>query len=156
MPPQTPRQSEQPPEDAAFVADVLASNVRRFRLLRGMDQATLARHMVRLRHDWRQVTVSEVETGRRNVTAPELVALVLALGATVQQLLDPRGPERKKGPAMALTSDLDFLVDPATFTHLLIEDPGLYVEAVWTYDDEEHRFPRKLRVEFTDKTEAQQ
>jgi transcriptional regulator with XRE-family HTH domain len=154
MPPQTPRQSEQPPEDAAFVADVLASNVRAFRLLRGIDQATLARMMLLLRHDWRQVTVSEVENGRRNVTAPELVGLVVALGATVEQLFDPRGPERKKGPALALTSDVDYLVEPEIFRHLLCESPEIYAEAVWTYEDGAKRFPRKVRIEFTDKTEG--
>ena len=68
-----------------------------------MEQGKLARRMQSLGHMWRQVTVSEVERGQRNVTVPELVALTLALGATVEQLLDPRGPERRRGPSLALS-----------------------------------------------------
>jgi hypothetical protein len=40
---------------------------------------------------WRQVTVSEVEREHRNVTVPELLALAVALGTTIEQLLDPSG-----------------------------------------------------------------
>lgn len=43
-------------------------------------------------HRWRRATVSEVERARRNVTVPELLALVMILGVSVQELLDPRGP----------------------------------------------------------------
>ena len=53
---------------------------------------------------WRQVTVSEVERRQRSVTVPELAALTLALGVTVAQLLDPRGPERIRGPKLMLVA----------------------------------------------------
>ena len=52
---------------------------------------------------WRQVTVSEVEREHRNVTVPELLALAVALGTTIEQLLDPRGPERIRGPWLSLS-----------------------------------------------------
>jgi transcriptional regulator with XRE-family HTH domain len=83
--------------------ETLASNIRAFRQLRGMEQDKLAKRMQSLGYMWRQVTVSEVERGRRNVTVPELLALTLALAATVEQLLDPRGPERRRGPWLALS-----------------------------------------------------
>ncbi|HEY9377975.1 MAG TPA: hypothetical protein VIQ02_12870, partial [Jiangellaceae bacterium] len=57
-------------------------------------------------------TVSEVERHRRMVTVPELLALTLALGATIQQLLDPRGPERIRGPRLALVEDEKLLQLP--------------------------------------------
>jgi transcriptional regulator with XRE-family HTH domain len=84
------------------VAETVASNVRGFRQLRGIEQATVALRMVRLGIAWRQGTVSEVERGQRNVTVAELLALALALETTVEQLLDPRGPERIRGPWLSL------------------------------------------------------
>jgi hypothetical protein len=36
-------------------------------------------------------------------TVPELLWLALALDTTVERLLDPRGPERLKGPELYLT-----------------------------------------------------
>ena len=96
------------------VAGVLASNIRAFRQLRGMEQDKLAQRMQSLGHLWRQATVSEVERGRRNVTVPELVALTVALAANVEQLLDPRGPERKRGPRLALgVAEVEIFVDTA-------------------------------------------
>jgi transcriptional regulator with XRE-family HTH domain len=84
------------------VPKTVASNVRAFRQLRGIDQAVLARRMEALGIAWRQVTVSEVERDQRNVTVAELLALTLALDTTIEQLLDPRGPERIRGPRLAL------------------------------------------------------
>jgi transcriptional regulator with XRE-family HTH domain len=96
---------------AKTVAETVADNVRAFRQLRGIDQAVLARRMELLGISWRQVTVSEVEREHRNVTVPELLALAVALGTTVEQLLDTRGPERLRGPWLSLSGaqevDLD-------------------------------------------------
>ena len=84
------------------VAEVLAGNVRAYRLLRNLDQRQLGSRMTNLGQSWRQATVSDVERVRRNVTVPELVALTLCLGASVEQLLDPRGPERRTGPRLLI------------------------------------------------------
>jgi transcriptional regulator with XRE-family HTH domain len=96
---------------AKTMAETVADNVRGFRQLRGIDQAVLARRMELLSISWRQVTVSEVEREHRNVTVPELLALAIALGTTIEQLLDPRGPERIRGPWLSLSGarevDLD-------------------------------------------------
>ena len=43
--------------------------------------------------NWVQQTVSEVERGRRRVTATELFSLTLVLGATIGDLFDPIGWE---------------------------------------------------------------
>jgi transcriptional regulator with XRE-family HTH domain len=85
------------------VAATVAGNVRAFRHLRGIDQATLARRMESLGIAWRQVTVSDVERGPRNVTVAELLALAATLGTTIEQLLDPRGPERIRGPLLSFS-----------------------------------------------------
>jgi transcriptional regulator with XRE-family HTH domain len=81
---------------------MLAKNVRAFRLLRQLEQTEVAERMSYFRHRWVRETVSQTERGRRNVSVDELVSLSLALGATIDQLLDPRGPERREGPNLAL------------------------------------------------------
>jgi transcriptional regulator with XRE-family HTH domain len=80
---------EEPPEGARFPADVLADNLRAYRLLRRLEQQDVAARLNELGHPWRRVTVSEVERGRRNVSVAELLALVVVLRAPVEQLLDP-------------------------------------------------------------------
>jgi transcriptional regulator with XRE-family HTH domain len=74
------------------VKETIASNVRTYRQLRGIEQSTLARHMQSVGFAWRQVTVSEVERGERNVTVSELFGLALNLDTTVEKLIDTRGP----------------------------------------------------------------
>ena len=91
------------PAESQTINETLPSNVRAFRQLRGLEQDKLAQRMQSLGHLWRQGTVSEVERRTRSVTVLELVALTVALGANVAQLLDPRGPERKRGPQLALS-----------------------------------------------------
>ena len=88
------------------IHETLAHNVRAYRQLRGLDQAELGHRMQSLGHLWRQVTVSEVERRQRSVSVPEMIALTLALGVTVEQLLDPRGPERRRGPRLALADHI--------------------------------------------------
>jgi transcriptional regulator with XRE-family HTH domain len=56
-----------------------------------LEQEHVAARMRDLGHSWVQQTVSEVERGRRRVTASELVSLTVVLGASVGDLLDPRG-----------------------------------------------------------------
>jgi transcriptional regulator with XRE-family HTH domain len=90
-------------ENDKTVKETVAGNVRAYRHLRNIDQAGLARRMYSLgMFPWSRVTVSEVERAQRNVTVAELLALTLALETTIEQLLDTRGPERKRGPHMAL------------------------------------------------------
>lgn len=76
-----------------------------------MDQAVLARRVDAQGIAWRQVTVSEVERGHRNVTVAELLALAFALGTTIEQLLDPRGPERIRGPWLSISGVLEIDLD---------------------------------------------
>jgi transcriptional regulator with XRE-family HTH domain len=127
---------------AKTVAETVADNVRGFRQLRGIDQAVLARRMELLGISWRQVTVSEVEREHRNVTVPELLALAVALGTTIEQLLDPRGPERIRGPWLSLSGALEVDLDnrgpveaiPAEKVSLLVCTHGEYPVIEW--DDE--------------------
>jgi hypothetical protein len=93
---------ESTPEDVASIPAALAFNVRTYRLLSRLEQDDVAAQMQYLGHRWRRATVSEVERERRNVTVPELLGLVVVLGATVQQLLDTRGPRESSGPRLAL------------------------------------------------------
>jgi transcriptional regulator with XRE-family HTH domain len=133
MPARTPRMGEeQAPEGAAFVTDVLADNLRAFRLLRRMEQDGVAEQMNYLGQQWTRQTISDIERGRRNVSVEELVGFTLVLGATIEQLLDPRGPERRTGPRLALARGgktwgaprqvmEEFTVDPADVSGLVCE-----------------------------------
>ena len=113
--------------DDRTVKETVAGNVRAFRQLRGMDQADLARRMYSLSMSWSRVTVSEVERGERNVTVAELLKLALALGTTIEQLLDTRGPERIRGPHLAL---YDRSEDPTERTPFHIVLPPTAVPAL--------------------------
>jgi transcriptional regulator with XRE-family HTH domain len=94
MPAPTPKRSGRTPQPGTrFLADVLAANLRAYRLLRGLEQQDIAERMAKLSHPWKRQTVSEVERGRRNVTVDELLALAMTLPVPVWVLLDPLGPE---------------------------------------------------------------
>jgi transcriptional regulator with XRE-family HTH domain len=94
MPAPTPRRAGRKAKPGArFMSDVLADNLRAYRLLNRMEQAEVAEMMTRLGHPWTQATVSQVERGRRNVTVDELLSLTLTLATTFQRLLDPTGPD---------------------------------------------------------------
>lgn len=75
---------------------MLAANLRAYRLLRHLTQDELAARMTYLSHGWGRSTVSAVEGGTRNVTVDEMFGLVLSLGITIGQLLDPEGPDRSR------------------------------------------------------------
>jgi transcriptional regulator with XRE-family HTH domain len=75
---------------------VLAANLRAYRLLRHLTQDELAARMAYLSHGWGRSTVSAVEGRTRNVTVDEMFGLVLSLGITIGQLLDPEGPDRSR------------------------------------------------------------
>jgi transcriptional regulator with XRE-family HTH domain len=121
------------------VRETVADNVRGFRQLRGIDQSILARRMEGLGYGWRQVTVSEVERDQRNVTAAELLGLALALETSIEQLLDPRGPERVRGPGLSFAErDTDsgvIFAIPATDVVNLVCTHALYPIVQW--DDDE-------------------
>lgn len=85
------------------IAEAVASNIRTYRQLRDLDQGRLARRMQNAGYAWRQVTVSELERNRRDLSIAEAVGLAYVLNVTVEQLLDPRGPERMRGPSLTLS-----------------------------------------------------
>jgi transcriptional regulator with XRE-family HTH domain len=115
-------------ENDKTVKETVAGNVRAYRHLRNIDQAGLARRMYSLgMFPWSRVTVSEVERGQRNVTVAELLKLALALGTTMEQLLDTRGPERIRGPQLAL---YDRSEDPTERTPFHIVLPPTAVPAL--------------------------
>jgi transcriptional regulator with XRE-family HTH domain len=135
MPESTPRAAGiQPPRGTAFVSDVLAGNLRLYRMLHDgskqayvadrMEQDHVATRMRLLGHTtWSRVTVSEVERGLRNVTVPELVSLAVVLGATIEQLLDTRGPLSRSGSRLLLGNAVepfkDLAVEPQHVTGLV-------------------------------------
>jgi transcriptional regulator with XRE-family HTH domain len=88
------------------VAETVAGNIRAYRQLRGLEQAALAQKMRRIGFAWRQVTVSEAERNERSVTVAEVLGLAAALATTVEQLVDTRGPEGRRGPHLLLTNQL--------------------------------------------------
>ena len=122
--------------DDKTVKEAVAGNVRAYRQLRGMDQADLARRMYSLgMFPWSRVTVSEVENSKRNITVAELLALTLALGTTIEQLLDTRGPERKQGPHMALYDKPD---DPTERRFHVALPPTAVPSLVCTHPNTQH------------------
>jgi transcriptional regulator with XRE-family HTH domain len=57
----------------------LAGNVRRIRLFRDLSQEEVARRMGEVHRDWRQSTISRVESGKRSLKVPELLDLAKIL-----------------------------------------------------------------------------
>jgi transcriptional regulator with XRE-family HTH domain len=71
-------------------ADILGARVRARRAdLGNRTQAELAEAMSALGHGWTHGTVSRIENGKAEPTLSELVGLMLTLGSTFEDLLDP-------------------------------------------------------------------
>jgi transcriptional regulator with XRE-family HTH domain len=99
--PATPRRAgREAPKGSRYPSEIVADNIRDHRSLRRVSQQQLADEMSRLGHGWWRATVSEVERAGRAVTVDELVALALALGVTVADLLDPAGPAGTRDAGM--------------------------------------------------------
>ena len=90
------RTAGRPPAGVGRPSEVLAANLRAYRLLRHLTQDELASRMTYLSHGWGRSTVSAVEGRTRNVTVDEMFGLALCLGITIGQLLDPEGPDRSR------------------------------------------------------------
>jgi transcriptional regulator with XRE-family HTH domain len=122
---------EKAPEGASFTTDVLAENIRAFRLLRRLEQAQVAERMNYLGQQWTRQTISDIERARRNVSAEELIGFALVLGASIEQLLDPRGPERRGTRRLALgRGDHLGTVAPQHVTALICSHKT-YAEVEW-------------------------
>jgi transcriptional regulator with XRE-family HTH domain len=102
------------------VAETVAGNIRAYRQLRGLEQAALARRMLSLGFTWRQVTVSDIERNQRDVTVAELLGLAVALDTTIENLVDTRGPEGRRGPDL-LISDRPALADGPVLDGQVVE-----------------------------------
>jgi transcriptional regulator with XRE-family HTH domain len=131
MPGRTPgADARQPPAGSQFASDVLAGNLRGYRLLRRLEQTDVAEQMATFGHRWSRQTVSDIERGRRNVTVDELLALCLVLNGTVSRLLDPRGPEGRREARIALADDPNLTL-PADAVRGLICIHEVETEAIW-------------------------
>lgn len=73
---------------------MIGRNVAALREAHGLTQAALADLVKLCGLAWLKATVAKVETGRRDVTAGELVALGLVLDASLEQLLKSERPLR--------------------------------------------------------------
>lgn len=93
------------PEGLATVPDVLAANIRKYRAMRDWRQLDLIGRMDGLGLTWNRQIVSAVESALRNVTTTELACLAIALGVSLEQLLDPR----PAGVKMALRGTWEWL-----------------------------------------------
>jgi len=116
------------------VKETVASNIRAYRQLRGLEQSELAQRMRAIGIAWRQATVSEIERKQRNVTVTELLGLAITLNATVEQFVHTRGPASRVGPQLVLSDQLD---EPAAIPFLpssvtaLVCPHKLYAEVEW-------------------------
>ncbi len=102
MPEPTPRRAgREPLEGSRFLSDVLADNVRAYRLLRRFKQDEVADGMQGLRHTtWSRQTVSDIERGLRNLSTDELAGLSLLLQVPLFKLLDPEPLEGGQSSAL--------------------------------------------------------
>jgi hypothetical protein len=92
MPRSTPKKAgRKAPKGARFLEDVLARNIRGYRTVQDLDQAELGRRMAALGLGWDAGVVGFVERGDRNVTLSELLGLMLVLGKTFGELMNPKG-----------------------------------------------------------------
>lgn len=83
-------ESEERPIEGKPLAEVLAEHISIYRSTKNLTQEMVARGMNQLGFaEWSRPTVSEVERGRRSVSATELVGLGLVLGVPPLALLDP-------------------------------------------------------------------
>ena len=69
---------------------LVGANVRKLRLLQGLEQRHIAAAMAMTHPTWSPPTVSEIERGRRAVTVGELVDLAHILGVQATLLLAER------------------------------------------------------------------
>lgn len=95
-------------KEARTPAEVLATNVRDWRVLRRLRQRDVAERMRKLGHRWHAKTVSVVESNDRAVTTDELIALALVLGVTLAELLDPDGPDPDGRASGYYVGDIDY------------------------------------------------
>lgn len=148
MPVRTPTAAgEDLPKGVVSIPELLAGNVRAYRLLRRLEQDEVAGRMQSLGHGWRRATVSEIERSRRNVTVSELVGLAMALNVTVAELLDSRGPGGRAGPRVGLpvrtrrhepygevTEDMPWFSVAAEDLGMLVCSHQRHVEILWDAD----------------------
>jgi transcriptional regulator with XRE-family HTH domain len=85
------RKQRQAAPGTVFPSDVLTSNMRAHRLVRGLTQEDVGAEMARLGHEWSAGTVGFAERGDRTLSVDELVGLAIVLTTGVTDLLDPRG-----------------------------------------------------------------
>lgn len=140
MPEATPRRAgREPLEGSRFLSDVLADNVRAYRLLRRLKQEEIADGMQGLRHTtWSRQTVSDVERGRRNLTVDELAGLSLLLQVPLIKLLDPEPLEGGQAPTIDVGAQVpipqarDWIYGRAVvlFRSLVGEDGKPHIQAV--------------------------
>jgi transcriptional regulator with XRE-family HTH domain len=78
------------------IGDVIAANVRAERARRRWTQADLGERV-----GWPRSSVSDVESGRRKVTADDLVALCVAFGVPLAKLADGANPGDLKALGIA-------------------------------------------------------
>jgi hypothetical protein len=88
---------------------------------------------------WRRATVSEIERNQRSVSVTEALGLALALGTTIEQLVDTRGPEGRRGPLLLLTDQQPVLTDEQRPGQILVsvsvsDDGEKEIGAIATFD----------------------
>jgi transcriptional regulator with XRE-family HTH domain len=77
---------------APALAEVIAGNIAAERARQRLSQASVAARMNQLGFPWIRQTVGDCESGRRQVSAPELLGLAHALTLSVGDLIvPPRG-----------------------------------------------------------------
>lgn len=83
----------EPIEGAMFLSQIVSERIGDARRLRRLTQEAVAERMHTLGHTtWYRQTVSQVETGERNLIIDELISLAMVLTAPLSFLLNPYTP----------------------------------------------------------------
>ena len=134
------------PEGSRYPSETFGDNLAAIRRRRGLSQNDIAHRMVMLGHlTWRRDTVGQVERAARSVSLDELVALALATGRTMADLLDPGEHGWRVGVARSSDPDADYLEPPYA---RVIARSELAVEV----DGEETRVPMHALASLEDAT----
>ena len=89
------------------VNQLVAENLRAARVARGWSQARLAEEMSRAGADWTRGVCAYAESGRRNITVDDLLALAIVFSTTPAYWLIPPSRAFEDGPPNVRAGDTE-------------------------------------------------
>jgi transcriptional regulator with XRE-family HTH domain len=122
------------PPEGRRLAEVVADNMRAYRLIEGLTQGQLGARMKTLGYGWSDQVVGFAERGERVIGVDEVSGLAIALSVTPADLMDPTGPVGK-GREKLHVGDR-YLLPPARAAMWVRDD--VIVETEWEEEELTH------------------